>query len=399
MVLTMLYYSSVTGQGFLASTYGPVLGLLSRPLQDGISAGSASLQLNTLVTSISLAPPSSVPSFSGPVCQKILIKTVPTSTHTLTSTPNASTPATQHIFDAVILAIPLGTLKCVHHTFFPAPPSPLSLPPRAVDAVKGLGYGRLEKVYLRFERAWWGKEVVLMCFLANSGIGNCGIEDIPSIPHLTSFSLAAMPEPYAQPTLLFYLFGETAASLVRKLNTLSDSGTEPVNSTTGKAGRKYALERDTKGFNLLLQFFRPYLARLYTATAAQRGEKKPATEGAPQPTHILHTSWSSDPLAGYGSYTQFPVGCEDTQGDVRILRSLGGRRGNYDRRYEGENDDEGAEVPGERAWDNLPVWLAGEFAATRKGLGTVAGAWWSGAEKGRRAREWFEGGGGKERGG
>lgn len=386
MVLIMLYCSLATGQGLLASTYGPVLSLLSRPLQDGISSGSASLQLNTLVTSISLAPPPFAPSFSGPVCQKILIKTVPTSTLAL----NTSAPATEHIFDAVILALPLGTLKCVHNTFFPAPPSPLALPPRAVDAVKGLGYGRLEKVYLRFERAWWGKEVVLMCFLENSGIENCEIEGIPSMPHLTAFSLAGMPEPYAQPTLLIYLFGETAAGLVKKLNTLGDSGTKPVDSTTGKAGRKHALEKDTQGFNLLLRFFKPYLARLYTATAAQCGEKMPDTEGVPQPTHILHTSWSSDPLAGYGSYTQFPVDCEDAQGDVRILRSLGGRRGNYDRRYEDGSDDEDTEVPGERAWDNLPVWLAGEFAATRKGLGTVAGAWWSGADKGQRAREWFE---------
>lgn len=228
-----------------------------------------------------------------------------------------------------------------------------------------------------------------MCFLANSGIGGSGIEGIPNIPHLTSFSLSAMPEPYAQPTLLFYLFGDTAAGLVRKLNTL-DSGTEPVDSATGKAGRKYAVEKDTQGFNLLLQFFKPYLARLYVATATQRGEKMPDTEVVPQPTHILYTSWSSDPLAGYGSYTQFPVGCEDTQGDVRILRSLGGRRGSYSGRYEGESGEDCAEVPGERAWDNLPVWLAGEFAATRKGLGTVAGAWWSGADKGRRAREWFE---------
>lgn len=62
----------------------------------------------------------------------------------------------------------------------------------------------------------------------------------------------------------------------------------------------------------------------------------------------------------------------------------GGRGGNEDRDGDG---DSGCAA----GWDTLPIWLSGEHVAPRKGLATVAGAWWSGGEKGAKIREWFEG--------
>ena len=56
---------------------------------------------------------------------------------------------------------------------------------------------------------------------------------------------------------------------------------------------------------------------------------------------------------------------------------------------------EGERVDG---WNSFPLWLSGEHVSPRKGLATVAGAWWSGGEKASRVRAWFEGGGEDEGG-
>lgn len=55
-------------------------------------------------------------------------------------------------------------------------------------------------------------------------------------------------------------------------------------------------------------------------------------------------------------------------------------------------EEEGeVEVEVEEGWNTLPLWLSGEHVSPRKGLGTVAGAWWSGGEKAGRVKAWFEG--------
>lgn len=226
----------------------------------------------------------------------------------------------------------------------------------------------------------------MISFLAIGGAVNVKLDEpqagekpnstpIPVPPHVPALSLSALPEPHAQPTLLFYLFGETSTGLVQALRS--------ANSTGGTA-----VEKGSQAFTIVESFFAPYLSRLQVALGKE-GEE------VPRPTHIIHTAWSADPLAGFGSYTQFPVGAEDSGGDVRILKRLGGRRLSWEGSGSGDEErgkEEEEEVKGERAWDGVPVWLAGEYVAPRKGLGTVAGAWWSGGEKGERVRKWFEGG-------
>jgi len=56
-------------------------------------------------------------------------------------------------FDAVIVTVPLGVLKTSGLSFSPA------LPADKQAAIKRLGMGVLDKVYLKFDRVFWDKEV------------------------------------------------------------------------------------------------------------------------------------------------------------------------------------------------------------------------------------------------
>ena len=51
----------------------------------------------------------------------------------------------------VIVTVPLGVLKSNSICFVP------DLPPRKQEAIRNLGFGCLNKIYLFFERAWWKK--------------------------------------------------------------------------------------------------------------------------------------------------------------------------------------------------------------------------------------------------
>ncbi|KAF8419007.1 hypothetical protein EV426DRAFT_709517 [Tirmania nivea] len=349
-------------QHFLASTYAPVLDLLSKPLLSGISEGKSTLHLNTQVTHIDLAA-------NGQSSPQIAITT---------SLASPSTSSTNHtttsIFSAALLCLPLGVLKHSHHTLFPPFPSPLSLPPRALSAINNLGYGRLEKVYLRFDRAWWPHDARAISFLEDGNIKEVSTTsnptNIPPQTQMTVISLSSLPPPHAQPTLLFYLYGETSAALLRALDSLSSSTTSSSPET-----KMTAPPPDSPHFALLTAFFYPYIARLHHSLSLTHPSESQTQTPPPAPTQILHTTHTTSPFSGYGSYTYFPTHAEDSESDVHVLQTLGGI-------------PEGSES----GWPCLPLWLCGEHVSPRKGLGTVAGAWWSGGEKAGRVRQWFEGG-------
>ena len=98
----------------------------------------------------------------------------------------------------------------------------------------------------------------------------------------------------------------------------------------------------------LIKFFEPYFSRLpnYNAKSAEC-----------RPIDALATAWANDELAGYGSYSNFPVGLEEGDRDVEVMREGAPERG---------------------------LWLAGEHTAPFVALGTVTGAWWSGEGVARR---------------
>jgi len=181
--------------------------------------------------------------------------------------------ADEHICaDAVICTIPLGCLKRDTVTFEPP------LPSRVQCAIDNLGYGNLEKVFLRFERPWWTTGVespesspIFHIFLPPRSLP-------PKAPKraLQVFSLAELPV-NAQPVLAFYLSDKWSSYIAL----LSPS--------------EIAL------------FFRTHYLPLL-----------PNYNSECCILDVFFTNWSADPFA-FGSYTHVPVGSVDGINDLRIL--------------------------------------------------------------------------------
>lgn len=135
-----------------------------------------------------------------------------------------------------------------------------------------------------------------------------------------AMNMADLPEPYAHPTLLFYISGTHAQELASITSMLPSPAKEEA----------------------LKELFEPYYALLpnYSPSSPDCA-----------PSGFYATAWAADEFAGYGSYSNFPVGMEEADKDVEALR-------------------EGA--PDQR------MWLAGEHTAPFDHSGTVSGAWISG---------------------
>jgi monoamine oxidase len=209
---------------------------------------------------------------------------------------------------AVILNAPLGCLQRNTISFDPC------LPARIQSAITTLGFGNLEKLFLKFERAWWheGHECdkpspEIYTFLPPITLP-------PQAPErlLTMFSLAGLPV-HPQPLLAVYLAG----SWTTYLASLPDSAIKDLFETH-------------------------YLPKLpnYSRDHAI--------------VDIVRTNWSEDPWT-YGSYTHIPVGAENGYESLKYLgeRIMGPENG----------------VGG--------LWFAGEHAGTGD-IGTVNGAMMSG---------------------
>jgi Flavin containing amine oxidoreductase len=223
-------------------------------------------------------------------------------------------------FDEVVMTAPLGWLKRNIEIFTPPIPDNLE------TAIKGIGYGNLEKVYIRFPTAFWDgpsssdidpKDRHTMVHWSSptyASISN------PEYWQQECFSLAALPSPHNQPILLFYLFGPNSQYLTSEL-----------------ARRDHVTQKD-----FLAEFFRPYIRLL--PNYKDGGQEC-------EPEAFLPTMWSQDALAGFGSYCNFQTGATQADKDIETMRHGIPERG---------------------------VWLAGEHTAPFVALGTVTGAYWSG---------------------
>ncbi|KAI5820372.1 hypothetical protein BZA77DRAFT_105517 [Pyronema omphalodes] len=281
---------------FVGSTYKPILDHLATT---AISAGV--ITLNTPIESI----------------------TTDNSNNRIT----LQSPSTTHQVDAVIVTVPLGCLKQSNPTFSPA------LPPRILSSITNLSYGTLEKVYLRFPRAFWftsSSSPGFFTFLSPSYAASTN----PEKCHMCAFSLAHLPPPHNQPTLLFYTFGSISSHIT--------SSNFPPSSTP-------------EGLQKFSEFFHPYYSLL---------DNFSPDDPTCQPERILVTEWSRDKYAGNGSYSNFQTGLEDGEEDIEVLR-----KGVKERR----------------------VWFAGEHTAPVLGLGSVSGAYWSGERAAGLVVECFEG--------
>ncbi|KAJ5668758.1 hypothetical protein N7462_009828 [Penicillium macrosclerotiorum] len=224
-------------------------------------------------------------------------------------------------FDEVVVTCPLGWLKRNTDAFHPP------LPVRLLDAIDNVSYGRLEKVYVSFPRAFWHSDSA-----SSTPLSSAQFLEPDYAPHPPDIqwnqeclSLAALPPPHAHPTLLFYTYGSCGSHIVHSIANLSP--TDP----------RYAA--------LLTSLLHPFYSRLPGYDPA---------DPACIPSAILATRWQLDPYAGYGSYCNFQVGLSHGDADVETLRDGAG------------------------AGPARGLWFAGEHTAPFVALGTTTGAYWSG---------------------
>lgn len=292
--------NSYTDNYFVASTYKRILAHVAETVQM-----YADIKLNQPVVHIE----------------------APSRTKNNSSTPPKVTVSTatgeQHSFDEVVITCPLGWLKRNTEAFTPA------LPPRLIESITNSSYGRLEKVYITFPRAFWhqdlpntpGQTPVFAQFLEPAYTTHP--KDIQW--NQECLSLAALPHPTTHPTLLFYTYGPCATHIINQISHLPP--TSPEYKST------------------LRSIFEPFYSRLPGYV--------PNTPDS-TPVSILATAWQNDIYAGNGSYCNFQVGATNADRDIEVLRS-------------------GAGTGPERG-----LWFAGEHTAPFVALGTTTGAYWSG---------------------
>ncbi|KAI0383236.1 FAD/NAD(P)-binding domain-containing protein [Hypomontagnella monticulosa] len=238
-------------------------------------------------------------------------------------------------FDEVVLTAPLGWLKQHTHAFEPP------LTSRLAKAIKHIGYGCLEKVYISFPKAFWAtghpqeRTVQGFCQMLSPRYAS---DSNPQRWNQEFVELASLKSS-SQPTLLYYFYGDQSKFITGELAKLSSKEKQDA---------------------FLLDWFKPYYSRI-----PYYDENSPDC----QPIGCYATEWLNDDLAGNGSYSNFQVGLEEGDVDIEVMR-------------------EG--LPGRG------LWLAGEHTAPFVALGTATGAYWSGESVGKRiAQAYCRGQGGQ----
>jgi hypothetical protein len=182
------------------------------------------------------------------------------------------------------------------------------------------------QVYITFPRAFWVDDAAAPKDQSISAFTlwlppSYALDTNPNRWNQEVVDLSTLPEPCSHPTLLFYIFGDQSTSLSKELAALPS----PVARTA-----------------YLTKFFKPY----YSLLPHYVEESKDCI-----PASCVATSWVTDELAGYGSYSTFQTGLREGDKDIDFMR------------------------------EGLPdrnLWFAGEHTAPFVALGTVTGAYLSG---------------------
>lgn len=229
----------------------------------------------------------------------------------------------QETFDDAIVTTPLGWLKNNQTAFDPP------LPGRLARAINAIGIGNLDKVYIHFPTAFWTRTGDETQFSVNFPVETLFLnpryaEDTnPARWRQEMLSLACLPPGSAHPTLMFYVYGEWGEHIT---------------------GLTRGMPQDSQEYyDVLEKHFHPYYSRLpgYDPSSPEC-----------RPKGFLSSDWQNDEFAGYGSYCNYLTGLQDGARDIEVMREgMGSERG---------------------------IWFAGEHTAPFPGLGTVAGAFWSG---------------------
>lgn len=210
-------------------------------------------------------------------------------------------------FDQVVLTTPLGWLKKNAPSCIPA------LNANLAASIKNAAFGRLEKILVRFPRAFWDdgrtQPVSFMQWLR---------PDYVPPGHqrwkMEALSLASVKPPKNAPVLMFYIFGDCSSYVCQQTSNKSDSQRQ----------------------DFLREFMDPYIRCI------------PGYDDSTcAPCQFVNSQWCTDEFS-LGSYTTFTAGNEDAGEDIATMR-----------------------------WGmpEVGIWLAGEHTAPLDGLGSVYGAY------------------------
>jgi hypothetical protein len=233
-------------------------------------------------------------------------------------------------FEDVIVTLPLGWLKRNMNAFTPSLPRTLS------TAIESIGYGNLDRVFIKFPRPFW-----------DNGAGT-GTPEQPSFPVESLFnapqyaidtnpakwrteiiSFSGFPGELSQPVLMFFVYGQWGRHIT---------------------GLIRDMKQDTQEYYRILdEHFHPYYSKL---------PNYDPTNDDCKPSQFMSTDWQGDKFAGYGSFSNLPTGAGDCAQHLEVLR-------------EGMAEERG-------------IWFAGEHTSPVGGLGTVHGAYWSGENVARK---------------
>lgn len=257
------------------------------------------------------------------------------------------------LFDDIIVTCPLGWLQKNPQAFDPPLPTHLN------KAINGISYGCLEKVYLSFPKAFWldsdpspasPNQRKQMEGFAQWLSPNFALDTNPNRWTIEVVELASLAPKVSHPTLLFYIYGEQSAHIVNTVQSLRQKSNSPPPATS-PSSRVTSPTSEPEIHTFLDKFFAPYYTRLPNYSP---------TDPNCQPYCSYATTWLADPLAGNGSYSNFQVGLQAGDEDIKTMRE---------------------------GWPSAGVWLAGEHTAPFVALGTATGAYWSGESVGRRIAE------------
>ncbi|KAI1756317.1 FAD/NAD(P)-binding domain-containing protein [Xylaria castorea] len=280
---------------FCSGTYAKILSAIAKPVVEG-----ANIKYNSVVSKIQSSDDDAY------------------------ETLKVSTESGETLeFDEVVCTAPLGWLKQHPDTFSPP------LPARLAQAIRNIGYGCLEKVYISFPRAFWRS--------AQPGTDTQGfvlllapkyaLDSNPNRWNQEIVELSSSTPSDSHPTLLFYTYGDQSRFLTSEVAKLPSKEKKDA---------------------FLYEWFRPYYSRM-----PHYDESSPDC----RPVGCCATDWLKDDLAGNGSYSNFQVGLEEGDRDIEIMRE---------------------------GLPNRGLWLAGEHTSPFVALGTVTGAYWSGESVGNR---------------
>ncbi|KAL8820391.1 MAG: hypothetical protein Q9223_001382 [Gallowayella weberi] len=245
----------------------------------------------------------------------------------------------QGFFDEVVITAPLGWLKRNENVFSPP------LAPDISTAIHSLGYGNLDRVFIKFPGAFWNDHDPKSndchgCTLGKIGSPTFPIESLFLCPKYAAdtnsakwrqeiVSFSGLPEPFSQPVIMFFTYGQWGRHITGLVRGMAQNSQEY--------------------YRILDDNFRPYYSKLPNYDAAYPNCR---------PLKFMSTDWQGDKFAGFGSFTNLPTGSGDCLKHFEVLR-------------EGMGKDRG-------------IWFAGEHTSPPGGLGTVTGAYWSGEEVSKR---------------